>query len=75
MLAPLKDGLQILSGSFCPHYDTEEDRAEVFADAITQGLLPTGIGLDDGVAVRYAGETLVEVYSVANRRTIHHIGR
>lgn len=73
-LASRQDGVQILPGSFCPHYDTEEDRAEVFADAITRRLLPPGIGLDNGVAVRYTNKTLVDVYSVADQRTIHQLG-
>lgn len=72
-LASLRDGLKILPGSFCPHYDTEENRAEIYGDAIMSGLLPSGIGLDDGVAVRYEDETLVEVCHSNSQRGVHYV--
>ena len=61
-LGPLNDGLGILTGSACPHYDSEERRALVFAREIAAGMAP-GIALDDGVAARYDDEQLVEVVS------------
>jgi len=61
-LGALRDGLGILSGSACPHYDSQEARRPVFAREIAAGL-PPGIALDDGVAARYDDERLVEVVS------------
>lgn len=61
-LGPLHDGLGILKGSACPHYDSEERRRPVYAREIAAGLLP-GIALDDGVAALYEDERLVEVVS------------
>jgi dipeptidase E len=61
-LGPLRDGLALLTGSACPHYDSEERRALVFAREIAAGL-PPGIALDDGVAARYDDEQLVEIVS------------
>ena len=61
-LGPLRDGLALLAGSACPHYDSEERRALVFAREIAAGL-PPGIALDDGVAARYDDEQLVEIVS------------
>ena len=61
-LGPLRDGLKLLEGSACPHYDSEERRRTVYAREIRAGFLP-GIALDDGVAARYEDERLVEVVS------------
>jgi peptidase E len=59
-LGPLRDGVKLLPGSACPHYDSEERRRPVYAREIAAGL-PPGIALDDGVAARYEDERLVEV--------------
>ena len=61
-LGPLRDGVKLLKGSACPHYDTEERRRPVYAREIAAGL-PPGIALEDGVAARYEDERLVEVVS------------
>jgi dipeptidase E len=61
-LGPLHDGLKLLKGSACPHYDSEERRRPVYAREIAVGL-PPGIALDDGVAARYDDERLVEIVS------------
>ena len=61
-LGPLRDGMAILAGSACPHYDSEERRRPVYAREIAAGL-PGGIALDDGVAALYEDEQLVEIVS------------
>jgi peptidase E len=61
-LGPLHEGLGILKGSACPHFDSEERRPIVYAREIAAGLAP-GIALDDGVAALYEDERLVEVVS------------
>jgi dipeptidase E len=61
-LGPLRDGVKLLAGSACPHYDSEERRRPVYAREIAAGLAP-GIALDDAVAARYEDERLVEVVS------------
>jgi len=61
-LGPLPDGLGLLRGSACPHYDSEARRPQVFAREIAAGF-PPGIALDDGVAARYDDEQLVEIVS------------
>ncbi|WP_209371242.1 peptidase E [Brevibacterium renqingii] len=51
-LAPLNDGLGFISGSACPHFHGEADRAETFHDWIGSGELPgPGLAIDDGAAV------------------------
>jgi peptidase E len=64
-LGPLHDGLRLLKGSACPHYDSEERRRPVYAREIAAGL-PAGIALEDGVAASYEDEGLVEIVSARN---------
>jgi dipeptidase E len=61
-LGPLRDGVKLLRGSACPHYDSEERRRPVYAREIAAGLA-AGIALEDAVAARYDDERLVEVVS------------
>jgi len=61
-LGPLNDGLRLLGGSACPHYDSQERRRPVYAREIGAGL-PPGIALDDAVAARYDDERLIEIVS------------
>jgi dipeptidase E len=61
-LGPLRDGVGLLRGSACPHYDSEERRRPVYAREIAAGL-PPGIALEDAVAARYDDERLVEIVS------------
>ena len=61
-LGPLRDGLQLLKGSACPHYDSQERRRPIYAREIAAGLAP-GIALDDAVAARYEDERLIEIVS------------
>jgi peptidase E len=61
-LGPLRDGVKLLKGSACPHYDSEERRRPVYAREIAAGMAP-GIALDDAVAALYEDERLVEVVS------------
>lgn len=63
-LAPLHDGLGLLPGSACPHYDGEADRRPAYHAAVADGL-PGGLALDDGAAARFAGTELAEI--VASR--------
>ncbi len=60
----LDDGLGLLAGSYCPHYDGEERRRPVYTRLVANGF-PAGIACDDGAAAVYRGPELVEV--VADR--------
>jgi peptidase E len=64
-LAPLHDGLGLLPGSCCPHYDGESLRRPVFRELVSAGELTDGWAADDGAALVFHGETLSEV--VASR--------
>jgi dipeptidase E len=60
-LHPLHDGLGLLPGSNCPHFDGEARRRPVYTTLVAQGALPPGIAADDGAALIYRGTRLAEV--------------
>ena len=62
-LAPLADGLGLLPGSACPHYDGEELRRPVYRQLIESGQLKAGWAADDGAALVFSGTELTEVVS------------
>jgi dipeptidase E len=59
-LDPLKDGLKLLSGSFCPHYDSESLRRPRYDELVGSGALPDGIAADDGVGVLFENMAFAE---------------
>lgn len=61
-LAPLRDGLGLLAGSACPHYDGEAQRRPTFHEAIAAGL-SAGYAADDGAALHFVGTELAGVLS------------
>jgi peptidase E len=61
-LSPLHDGLGMLPGSFCPHYDGEELRRPVYRELVANGF-PTGYAADDGAALHFVGTELRQVVS------------
>ena len=60
-LAPLRDGLKFLPGSFCPHYDSESSRRPRYEATVGGGSLPDGYAADDGVGLVFNGRELEEV--------------
>ena len=60
-LGPLHDGLGLLPGSACPHYDGEPQRRPTFRRLVADGALPAGWAADDGAALVFAGTDLAEV--------------
>lgn len=65
-IEPWRGGLGMLSGSFCPHYDGEEERAPFYTNAVAEGRLPDGYGVDDGAALHFIDGKLHR--AVAERR-------
>jgi len=59
-LAPLHDGLGLLAGSFCPHYDADELRRPVFTALVRDGF-PAGYAADDDCGLIFEGTELSEV--------------
>ena len=61
-LAPLDDGLGLLPGSFCPHYDHQELRRPTYRALVDEGFAP-GYAADDDAALHFVGTQLREVVS------------
>jgi len=59
-LRPWTDGLALVSGSNCPHYDSEARRRPLFQALVAEGALPPGYAADDGVALHYVDGVLHE---------------
>jgi dipeptidase E len=59
-LAPLDDGLGLLKGSACPHYDAEEQRRPLYRRLVDAGELAPGWAADNDVALHFAGGEFVE---------------
>ncbi len=70
---PLDDGLGLVPGSFCPHYDAEPARRPAFLDLVTTGVLPPGYACDDGAAVHFAGTEIAAVLSARTGATTYRI--
>jgi dipeptidase E len=59
-LGPM-DCLGLLPGSFCPHWDDEEQRRPRFHDLLRAGLLPAGYAADARVGLHFVNGELQEV--------------
>jgi len=64
-LGPLQDGLGLLPGSFCPHYDGEVRRRPVYQKLVASRVLPSGYAADDGVAVLFRDTKFSEAVSIS----------
>ena len=59
-LGPLKDGLKLLAGTFCPHYDSESLRRPRYEALVGSGALDDGFAVDDGVGLLFEGRDVSE---------------
>ena len=57
-LRPFTDGLGLLAGSYCPHYDSEPGRRPLFTSLIAAGVLPAGIACDDSAGAHFTDDEL-----------------
>ncbi|MGD9635875.1 MAG: Type 1 glutamine amidotransferase-like domain-containing protein [Pirellulales bacterium] len=55
--------LDLLPGSFCPHYDSEPTRRPTYERLVAEGTLPAGFAADDRAALKFTGTELSEVVS------------
>jgi peptidase E len=60
-LRPFSAGLDLLPGSYCPHYSSEPRRRPAFQSLVADGTLAAGIACDDGAAAHYVGQDLAEI--------------
>ncbi len=73
-LAPLPDGLGLLPGSFCPHYEDEPERRPLYHRLVAEGF-PPGIACDDLAAVHYVGADLAEVVASSPTAGAYRVDR
>jgi peptidase E len=74
-LAPLRDGLALLEGSFCPHYDSESARRPRYHEYVASGALSAGYATDDGVGLLFNGRHLVEAVAAMPESRAFHVAR
>ena len=60
-LRPIHDALGFLSGSNCPHYDSEPGRRPLYQRLVATGALPAGYAATDHAGLVFAGTELREV--------------
>ena len=71
-LDALWDGLGLLDGTACPHYDGEKERRSTYHRLIAEGF-PGGYAADDGAALHFRGTELVEVVSSRPNATAYRV--
>ena len=74
-LQPLLDGLGVLPGSACPHYDGEELRRPTYLELVATKRVPDGYALDEGCALLFRDGQLSEAVSSrpgARAFRVHH---
>lgn len=59
---PLHDGLGLLKGLFCPHYNNAE-RRKGLSDYVMRGELSSTYAVEDGCALHFTGSRLTEAIS------------
>lgn len=74
-LAPLHDGLGILRGSACPHYDGEKERRPSYHRFLTEGF-PAGVAAEDSAALHFIGRRLhAAISSVRGKQAFRVLAR
>ena len=72
-LRPLNDGLGLLDGSFCPHFDGEPTRRPLYLRAVRDGALPPGLAADDDAALVFEGTELREAVAQRDGARCHRV--
>jgi dipeptidase E len=72
-LAPLHDGLGLLPGSACPHYDGEEQWRPLYRRLVAEQGFPAGCAADDAAALAFEGTSLAEVVTTAEGATAYRV--
>ena len=71
-LEGMRDGLGLLAGSACPHYDGEARRRPRYRELVDEGF-PEGIAADDGVGLHYVGTELNRVVTCRPGATAYRV--
>jgi peptidase E len=70
---PLLDGLGLLAGSFCPHYDSEPARRPEYGRLVASGELPPGYAADDFAAAHFTGTELTEAVTAQKDAALYRV--
>ncbi|GGM16550.1 putative peptidase YgaJ [Streptomyces fumigatiscleroticus] len=71
----LPDGLGLLPGSVCPHYDTEPGRRSSYRAAVATGSPAAGWALEDGVGALFTDGLLTEAVTRAPQARLYRVER
>ncbi|MFE7576826.1 Type 1 glutamine amidotransferase-like domain-containing protein [Streptomyces sp. NPDC057521] len=72
-LTYLPDGLGLLPGSVCPHYDSEPGRRPSYQAAVASGALPGGWAVEDGAGVLFADGRVDEVVARTDGARVYRV--
>lgn len=72
-LTSLPDGLGMLPGSVCPHYDSEPGRRPSYRAAVAAGDLPAGWALEDGAGALFTDGVLTETVSRTPEARVYRV--
>ncbi|MFC9130788.1 Type 1 glutamine amidotransferase-like domain-containing protein [Streptomyces sp. NPDC057099] len=72
-LTYLPDGLGLLPGSVCPHYDSEPGRQPSYRAAVAAGRLPAGWAVEDGAGVLFENGVLGEAVTRAPGAGVYRV--
>lgn len=73
--ASLPDGLGLLPGSVCPHYDSEPGRRSSYRSAVGDGTLPAGWALDDGTGTLFTDGSVTEAVTRTPGAHVYRVER
>ncbi|MFB6849883.1 Type 1 glutamine amidotransferase-like domain-containing protein [Streptomyces sp. NPDC056373] len=69
----LRDGLGLLPGSVCPHYDSEPGRRTSYREAVAAGMLPPGWALEDGVGALFVDGRLEDAVTTTPQARLYRV--
>jgi peptidase E len=71
----LLDGVGLLPGSACPHYDGEPNRRPTYQRLVRAGVLPGGVAADDGAAIHFVGRKILRCVSSRPKARTYRVER
>ncbi|MFJ8716371.1 Type 1 glutamine amidotransferase-like domain-containing protein [Streptomyces violaceus] len=69
----LPDGLGLLPGSVCPHYDSEPGRRPSYRAAVAAGNLPAGWAVEDGAGALFTDGVLTQTVTRAPAAGVYRV--
>ena len=72
-LTHLPDGLGLLAGSVCPHYDSEPGRRASYRTAVANRALPAGWAVEDGVGALFTDARLTDAVTRTPHARLHRL--